>query len=126
MSQPNNNITYSEKKSIIKALTAPSTAPSILNDDYHLLPREQQTVLVRLHTSHNRLNNHMYRKLKLVPSPTCSCGQKDQTTYHEIQRCTLSVAVRKEVWLHNTVLITKLHGCRQELKKQLHLLPVLE
>ena len=48
MSQPNNSITYSEKKSIIKALTA----PTILKDDYHLLSREQQTV--RLRTGHNK------------------------------------------------------------------------
>ena len=113
MSQPNNSITYSEKKSIIKALTA----PAILKDDYHLLSREQQTVLVRLRTGHNRLNNHMYRKLKLVPSPTCPCGQEDQTTDHVLQRCTLLDAIRKEVWPHDTALTTKLHGCRQELEK---------
>ena len=113
MSQPNNSITYSEKKSIIKALTT----PTILKDDYHLLSREQQTVLVRLHTGHNRLNNDMYRKLKLVPFPTCQCGQEDQTTDHVLQRCTLLDFIRKEVWPHDTALTIKLHGCKQELKK---------
>ena len=37
-------------------------------------------VLVRLHIGHYRLNSHMHSKLKLAPSPTCLCGQKDQTT----------------------------------------------
>ena len=73
MSQPNNSITYSEKKSIIKALTA----PTLLKDDYHLPSREQQTVPVMLRTGHNKLNNRMYQKLKLLPSPTCPCDQED-------------------------------------------------
>ena len=36
--------------------------------------------LVRLCTGHSRLNSHMDGKLKLASSPTCPCGQEDQTT----------------------------------------------
>ena len=61
--------------------------PRSQRDDYHLLSREQQVVLVRLRTGHNRLNSHMHSKLKLASSPTCPCGQKDQTTDHLLQRC---------------------------------------
>ena len=43
ISQPNNGISNCEKNSIIEVLTA----PAIFKDDYHLLSREQQTVLVR-------------------------------------------------------------------------------
>ena len=68
--QHNNNVTFSEKKTLIRALTMPMTQ----RDDYHLLFREQQVVLVRLRTGHNGLNSHMHRKLKLASSPTCLCG----------------------------------------------------
>ena len=29
----------------------------------------------------------MHRELKIVPSPTCPCGEEDQTTEHVLQRC---------------------------------------
>ena len=48
----------------------------VTKDDYHLLSRKQQVVLVRLRTGHNRLNSHMHRRLKLASSPTCLCGKK--------------------------------------------------
>ena len=47
--------------------------PRSQRDDYHLLSREQQVVLVRLCNSRNRLNSHMHHKLKLASSPTCLC-----------------------------------------------------
>ena len=40
---------------------------------------------MRLRTGHNRLNAHMFKKLKLAPSPTCNCGQGDQTAEHILQ-----------------------------------------
>ena len=39
----------------------------------------QQVVVMRLLTGHNRLNAHMFRKMKLAASPTCTCGLEDQT-----------------------------------------------
>ena len=47
---------------------------------YHLLDRPGQVVLAQLRSGHNRLNAHMHRKLKIGPSPTCPCGEEDQTT----------------------------------------------
>ena len=76
-----NNVSFSEKKTLIRALTMPRSQ----RDDYHLLSRKQQVVLVRLRTGHNRLNSHMHGKLKLASSPTCPCGQEDQTTEHILQ-----------------------------------------
>ena len=81
-----NNVSFSEKKTLIRALTK----PELQRDDYHLLSRKQQVILVRLRTGHNRLNSHMHRKLKLAPSPTCPCGQEEQTTEHVLQRCPLT------------------------------------
>ncbi|KAK7093093.1 hypothetical protein V1264_008743 [Littorina saxatilis] len=60
---------------------------------------------------------HMNRKFKLAPSPTCACGQEDQTAEHILQRCPLLDEERKEVWPSPTPLQTKLYGSRQELEK---------
>ena len=91
--------------------------PKLQRDDYHLLSRKQQVILVRLRTGHNRLNSHMHRKLKLAPSPTCPCGREEQTVEHVLQRCPLYEATREDVWPVSTSLTTKLYGCRQELEK---------
>ncbi|KAK7100610.1 hypothetical protein V1264_023530 [Littorina saxatilis] len=111
--QPENTVSFSEQKTIIKALMRPRTN----RDDYHTMSREQQVNLIRLRTGHNRLNAHMNRKFKLAPSPTCACGQEDQTAEHILQRCPLLDEERKEVWPSPTPLHTKLYGSRQELEK---------
>ncbi|KAK7101835.1 hypothetical protein V1264_020159 [Littorina saxatilis] len=111
--QPENSVSFSEQKTIIKALMRPRTN----RDDYHTMSREQQVNLIRLRTGHNRLNAHMNRKFKLAPSPTCACGQEDQTAEHILQRCPLLDEERKEVWPSPTPLQTKLYGSRQELEK---------
>ena len=77
-----------EKKTLIRALTIPRSQ----RDDYHLLSRKQQVILVRLRTEHYRLNSHMHGKLKLAPSPTCACAQEERTTEHVLQRCPLHKA----------------------------------
>ena len=111
-----NNVSFSEKKTLIRALTK----PKLQRDDYHLLSRKQQVILVRLRTGHNRLNSHMnshmklnsHSKLKLAPSPTCPCGRDEQTTEHVLQRCPLYKATREDVWPVSTSLTTKLYGCK--------------
>ena len=108
-----NNVSFSEKKTLIRALTK----PKLQRDDYHLLSRKQLVILVRLRTGHNRLNSHMHRKLKLAPSPTCPCGREEQTVEHVLQRCPLYKATREDVWPVSTSLTTKLYGCKQELEK---------
>ena len=105
--------TASVKRRLIRALTMPRPQ----RDDYHMLSREQQVVLVRLRTGHNRLNSHMHDKLKLASSPTCPRGQEDQTTEHVLQRCPLHKATREDVWPVSTSLTTKLYSCKQDLEK---------
>ena len=63
------------------------------------------------------LSSHMHRKLKLTSSPTCPCGQEDQTTEHVLQSCPLHKATREDVWPVSTSLTTKLCCCTQELEK---------
>ena len=60
--QHGRNVSFSEKKILVRALTMPWSQ----RDDYHLLSREQQVVLVRFRAGHIRLNSHMHGKLKLA------------------------------------------------------------
>ena len=76
-------------------------------------------MVMRLHTGHNRLNAHMFRKMKLAPSPTCNCGLKDQTAEKILQRCPLLQTARTSVWPTAVQLHTKLYGIREELEKTL-------
>ena len=103
----------SVKRRLIRALTK----PKLQRDDYHLLSRKQQVILVRLRTGHDRLNSHMHRKLKPAPFPTCPCGREEQTAEHVLQRCPLYEATREDVWPVSTSLTTKLYGCKQELEE---------
>ena len=72
--QSENAVTYSKKKkrSLIRALHRQPKE----RDDYHLLSRDQQVILMRLRTGHNRLKKHLNR-LKISASPVCPCGQED-------------------------------------------------
>ena len=74
------SLRYQEKKTIIKNITK----PRVEKDDYHSLGREDQVILMKLRSGHNRLNNHIATQLKLVPSPLCTCGQDNPTTEHVI------------------------------------------
>ena len=74
--QPSTSIHYQERTTIIK------TAQKPRHDAYHLLDRPGQVVLARLRSGNNRLNAHMHRKLKFIPSSKCPCGEEDQTTEH--------------------------------------------
>ena len=76
--QPQVGLRYKEKATIIKTAMKPRQE----KENYHHLDREEQAIMVRLRTGHNRLNYHLYRKLKAVPSPACPCGEEDQTAEH--------------------------------------------
>ena len=82
---PEENSMTTMSASVKRRLTRALTMPRSQRDDYQLLSREQQVVLVRLHTGHNRLNSHkhMHSKLKLASSPTCPCGQEPQSRFYQ-------------------------------------------
>ena len=44
---------------------------------------------MRLRTDHSQLNAHMFKTMKLAPSPVCNCSLEDQTAEHLLQRCPL-------------------------------------
>ena len=74
-------------------------------------------MVLRLLTGHNRFNPHMFRKMKLAPSPTCNCGLEDQTAEHILHRCPLLQTARTNVWPTAVQLHTKLYGSKEELEK---------
>ena len=90
--QSENAVTYSEKRSLIRALHRQPKE----RDDYHLLSRDQQVILMRLRTGHNRLKKHLNR-LKISASPVCPCGQEDQTSEHVLQRYPQLQKLRKKM-----------------------------
>ena len=111
--QPQNSVSFEEKKTLVKAFLRPQTT----RDAFHSLDRWQQVVIMRLRTGHCRLNHHLFRRMKLAPPPTCSYGLEDQKPEHVLQICPLLKRHRETVWPTPTPLHTKLHGCRQDLEK---------
>ena len=68
-----NPVCYTEMKTIIKSL---HNIPQKY-DSYHQLKIAEQTTILRLKTGHNRLNQHLYRVMKVIPSPMCPCGDAE-------------------------------------------------
>ena len=58
-----------------------------------------------------------FNALKIVPSPTCPCGEEDQTTEHVLQRCNRHQPERIAQWPSATPLHQKLYGGLDDLKK---------
>lgn len=113
LEQPDNRVTYKEKATIIKALTKTRQEA----DAYHMLNRPEQVVMVRLCSGHNRLNAHMCRKYKLVPSPLCPCGEEDQTAELILQRCKRYDQEREATWPQGATIQQKLYGDVDDLRR---------
>ena len=114
--QTDNSISLTEMNTIIKSLfrTPQST------DSYHQLTRQEQVIIFRLRTGHNRLNCHMNKRFKLVPSPRCPCGEADQTAEHVLQECRNFQSLREEIWPRPLSLQDKLHGPVEVLRETAH------
>ena len=55
-------------------------------------------MVTRLRTGLNRLNAHVFRKMKLAPSPTCKfCGLEDQTVEHAAEKSASAESKTKHV-----------------------------
>jgi len=92
--QKENPVSLAEMKNIIKSLYRKPK----LQDSYHHLSRPEQTVIFRLRTGHNRLNKHLNRVMKVVPSPMCPCDEAEQDTTHILQSCKNHQALRQMIW----------------------------
>ena len=114
MEQVERPVTYQEAKGIIKEIAKP---PRQEPDDYHLLNRAGQTIIFRLRTGHNRLNYHMYTKLKIGRTPLCACETAPQTSQHILQACPLLDSEREKCWPTQTSIERKLYGKLDELRR---------
>ena len=83
------SLSLSQQDSDIK-----STLTSNPTDGYHYLYRVDQVILISMRTLHNRINVHMYCKLKSGQMDHCSCDTALMTSQHLLQDCTLHVVVR--------------------------------
>ena len=86
-------------------------------DPYHLLPRREQVIMFRLRTGHNRLNYHLYTKLRIGQTEQCPCRTDSQTTEHLLQSCPLFEALRQRTWPDHTPMVQKLYGSLEDLQR---------
>jgi hypothetical protein len=71
--QPDVQVSYKEKVTIIKALTKPRQEL----DSYYSLNRPEQDSDDGETTRHNKLNANMNKMYRLVQSTMCPCGEED-------------------------------------------------
>ena len=87
------------------------------SDPYYKLSREDQIIIFRLRTGHNRMNAHL-RRIHLVPTDLCQiCGNAPMTTGHVLQECDALIQQRKALWPQETPVTTKLFGTLLDLQR---------
>jgi len=118
--QADRSTSYPEAKTIIKTqlLSKWDQQHPHFNkaDPYYSLTRREQVSIFRLRTGHNRLNYHMYTKLRIGQTEQCPCGTGNQTTEHLLQSCPLYEALRKQTWPDTTPVAQKLYGSLEDLQ----------
>ena len=85
-------------------------------DPYYHLSREDQVIIFRLRTGHNRMNAHM-KRINLTQSDFCPCGNAPMTPDHILQDCQNFIQVRRSLWPQQTPLRTKLFGDLRALQR---------
>ena len=114
MEQSNNQVSYPEEKTIIKALYGKKWLMNhpLYNktDDYYNLSRTDQVIIFRLRTGHNRLRSHLYNKMKIGQTEMCPCDTAPMTAVHLLQDCPIHADIRQETWPETTQLKEKLYG----------------
>ena len=86
-------------------------------DSYNCLTRSEQVILFILHTGHDRLNAHLFHKLKIGQSEMVPMILPKMTTEHFLQHCPLHVGLRGDTWPENRPLRERLYGDLAELKR---------
>ena len=118
--QTDRSTSYSEVKTIIKAKQHSRWTVQHPHynkaDPYYQLTRQDQVVIFRLRTGHNRLNHHMFSKFRIGLSEQCFCGAISQTEDHLLQSCPLHDALRKRTWPNSTTVAQKLYGGLEDLQ----------
>ena len=87
------------------------------SDPYHHLTRSEQVIIIRLRTGHNRLNHHLFTKLKIGTTDLCPCQTGSMTAEHLLQTCPLHNTLRDQTWRRGTPLHRKLYGSLEDLRQ---------
>ena len=121
LDQENLDISYDEKKTIVKAVANrkwmqqhPNFNPK---DNMKKLNRSDQVMMFRLRTGHNKMNFHLYHKLKIGETDSCPCNTGPMNTEHLLQYCPAHKELRKETWPDEQDLRTKLFGTLEDLRR---------
>ena len=119
--QEDRSTSYSEAKTIIKAKQQSKWKDHHpqhnKSDPYYLLTRREQVTIFRLRTGHNRLNHHLFNKLRIGHTEQCPCSTGSQTTEHLLQYCPLYEALRWKHWPDHTPLAQQLYGGLEDLRR---------
>ena len=101
LEQIDRKTTFQEAKTFIKRKSKRNWLDSHKDfnrkDPYYHLSREDQVIIFRLRTGHNKLHSHLHR-LNLCPSDLCSCGLMPMTAEHLLQECIQFNDLRRTVW----------------------------
>ena len=119
--QQDRSITYNEAKTIIKfkteAIWKENHTAYNQKDPYYQLSRQEQVLIFRLRSKHNRLKHHLFHKFRIGQSDLCPCGTDSQTTEHILQRCPLLDTRRRAVWPEPVPETQKLYGSLLDLQR---------
>ena len=119
--QKDRSTTFKESKTIIKAVQQSKWIKEHPNfnkqDPYYLLTRPEQVAILRLRTGHNRLNHHLYTKLRIGQSDQCPCQTSSMTTTHILQECPVHENLRQRTWPEVTPVRRKLYGGLEDLQR---------
>ena len=114
MEQSNNQVSYPEEKTIIKALFGKKWLLNHFHynktDDFYKLIRIDKVTIFRLRTGHNRLRFHLYNKMMIGQTEMCPCNTAPMTAAHLLQDYPIHADLRQETWLETTQLKEKLYG----------------
>ena len=113
------NVTALDKRTQI-VIHSPETMDVTALDKKAVIHSQQTVVCNDSSLSHLRQTTDSmptFKKMKLAPSPICSCGLEDRTAEHKLQRCPLQPTARTNVRPTAVQLHTKLYDSKKELEK---------
>ena len=114
MDQEDRYTSYTDEKTIIKTLSKKKWNQQLPNsnqsDNLYKLNRQEQVILFRLRTGHNKHNAHMHSKFKVGESEMCPCNADIVTAEHLRQHCQLHDALRRDMWPEPIPLRVKFYG----------------
>ena len=117
--QNDRTTTYQEAKTIIKRNSKKNWLDSHKDynkkDPFYLLSREDQVIIFRLRTGHNKLHSHL-KRLNLCPSDICLCGLLPMTAEHVLQDCVQFNDIRRTFWPHDSPFNRKIFGDLSDLQ----------